>query len=225
MGKKIDLTGCRFGMLTVIKENGRCSSGGVLWKCECDCGETTTARSRNLINGKTKSCGCILKGSYNRTGHGNESHGLSKHKLFKKWSGMKTRCYNKKDKFYNIYGGRGINVCDEWIDNFKSFYDWSMENGYVDGLSIDRIDNNGDYTPSNCRWTTMKTQSRNRRNSLKVLYKGEEKPLMEACVSAGLDYRVVYSRIYIYNWCVDRALSTPLTYSKRRNIKGGHARK
>ena len=119
---------------------------------------------------------------------------------------MKSRCYYTKNKNYNAYGGRGIAVCDEWKNDFMSFYNWAMENGYDDTLTIDRIDNNKGYEPSNCRWVDMKQQSRNRRNTRTITYKGETKPISEWCELLNLNYYTVISRLDRLGWSVERTL-------------------
>lgn len=142
----------KYGKLTPIKIDHRKASTNY-WECKCDCGKTTVVRETYLKNGHTKSCGCIrsdrMKYSNPRT-----THGLRGHRLNSIWRGMKTRCYNEKSFGYSNYGGRGIIICDEWKNDFKVFYDWAIKNGYKDGLTIDRINNDGNYEPNNCQWIT-----------------------------------------------------------------------
>ncbi len=140
------------------------------------------------------------------------------HKLHPVWRNMKGRCYNPKHEKYPVYGGRGIKICDEWRNSFQAFYDWAMTHGYQDGLSIDRIDVNGNYEPSNCRFATRKEQGRNIRNNRHVTYKGETKTIPEWSEIAGLPYMVVYSRLVYHGWSVERALTTP--YKQRAEKYG-----
>lgn len=160
MQQNTEMIGHKFGKLTVIAEGPRRHRKST-WVCKCECGNTTgPVYGFSLKNGTVKGCGCLR-------GYNNTKHGLCHTRLHSIWTGMKSRCYRPTAGSYEIYGGRGITVCDEWRDNFKMFYDWAIANGYRDDLTLDRIDPDGNYEPSNCRWATWEQQANNKRNTKK----------------------------------------------------------
>lgn len=160
-----NLVGQKFNRLTVVEYDH--SDNGVYWLCKCDCGNYVAVRGRDLKSGKTKSCGCYHKDLAANLGRNKRTHGKSETKLYSVWCSMKSRCGNPNNKHYYRYGGRGITVCSEWEKSFESFYEWSINNGYQEGLTIDRIDNDGNYEPHNCRWVTMYVQCRNKHKARK----------------------------------------------------------
>ena len=163
MPKKIEIEiNQRFGKLIIIQELGRIRFGLKTQRqflCQCDCGEQSKILLSNLRSGKIKSCGCS---QFDGMKESRITHGLSHHSLFSVWCGMKRRCYNPHEHKYSRYGGRGIKLCDEWKNDFQAFYDWAIANGYQKGLQIDRINNDGNYEPCNCRFVTIQENINNR---------------------------------------------------------------
>lgn len=150
-----DLTGKRFGKLTAVSYSHKGKDGKLYWRFICDCGKETITQLGNAVSGNTKSCGCWKKEI-------KKTHGFSDDRLYTIWCNMKSRCYNKKRKDYEKYGGNGITVCDLWVNSFESFYEWSLGNGYCENLTLDRIDINRNYCPENCRWVDRHIQASNR---------------------------------------------------------------
>ena len=188
-----DLTGKKFGKLEVIGVHDT-GSRKTYYVCQCDCGNVKVVRADALISGATKSCGCIKKEQDKTNLTANHSHKMSGTRIYETWQDMKRRCYNKQNARYDRYGGRGITVCDEWLNNFQSFYDWAISNGYSDDLTIDRIDNDGNYEPSNCRWSTAKEQCNNRGSNINITIGNATKSLMRWCEIFNVDYKKVYAR-------------------------------
>lgn len=187
------LVGKKFGKLTVIKALEERHKGKIVWLCKCDCGNYTNVMSSNLRPnskiGGTNSCGCAKIEQHTK-------HNLSNTKLYKTLVAIKSRCKNPQNPSYKAYGGRGITLCDEWDgeNGYERFYNWAMENGYKDGLSIDRINNDKGYTPENCRWVTQKQNTNNTRNCKRVTIEGETHTLSEWADIKGIPAALIYSR-------------------------------
>lgn len=209
------MTGKRFGRLTVLEEAGlhRTPDGTTYrqYKCICECGKTLITLGVSLRSGDTKSCGCLVAETSKTL---NTKHGKSFTRLYTMWASMKQRCYYEKADNYANYGGRGIEVCEEWRNDFQAFYDWAMANGYNPnapkcGCTIDRINSNGNYEPSNCRWVGMVTQGNNRTNNHLISYNGEQLTVMEASRKYSISPTALYQRIK-NGWSTERALTTPV---------------
>lgn len=217
MGKEKDLTGQRFGRLVALNKIGKYTAPNGskvnIWHCICDCGNYKDATTSALLSKKTQSCGCLQTES-------RYTHHLTHDKLYVVYRGMKDRCYNKNAKAYPNYGGRGIGICDNWMEDFLNFYNWSIDNGYAEGLTIDRIDVNGDYCPENCRWITHKAQQFNKRTNVRFAYNGMYLTLPEWSEIVGINVDTLASRIYTRHWSIEKALSEPLhKESRNKNAK------
>lgn len=204
MAELKNLIGKRFGRLLVIERSQR--KNGTYWKCRCDCGCEKDVISGNLISGKVVSCGCYLN---ERRIKAKTIHGDSKSRLYNIWILMKARCEKEKNKAYKNYGGRGIQVCDKWKYSYEEFKKWSIENGYSQNLSIDRIDNDGNYEPSNCRWVDRKTQNNNNRMNVKITIDDKTQTLAQWCEELNLPYSAIEAR-RLRGWNDVDALMTPL---------------
>ena len=227
MSKMIDLTGQRFGRLTVLGYSGhKDKDGRLLWTCKCDCGNIVEKVAHTMKAGRTLSCGCLL---HERKGVP-QKHGWCLNggeRLYFLWKKMINRCVNPKDVSYPNYGGRGISVCDEWKTDYMSFRKWAYANGYNDKAAyrectIDRIDNEEGYSPENCRWVPWSTQCNNRRVNHYITYNGETMSMSDACRKYGLPVTTLRYRID-NGWDLELALTTkkgaPKGYGKRnRNV-------
>lgn len=251
IGKNVDLTGQKFGKLTVVELLQERKNGKKYYNCLCECGNYIKLRSTDLRNKKRDSCGCAgragapkkiwkwhnkdytidelcnlanrSKGSfYNLIKQGwtidqivnNKPihHGMKGTRLYRIYYKMLTRCYNKNDnEHYKYYGDRGIKVCDEWLNDNKTFFDWAINNGYQDNLTLDRIDNDGNYTPDNCRWISTYEQNKNRTNSIMIQYQGKKHSITEwiKMLNLTVDYQTINNRLLNYGWNIEEAFYTP----------------
>ena len=202
MGKLSDLTGLKFGRLTVIQRSGT-KNGHVAWLCKCDCGKTIVTIGNLLKSGKSKSCGCK---KIETCGDTHRIHGKSNTRLYIAWQHMKQRCCNPKNDRYKYYGGRGISICEDWMQ-FEPFEQWALSNGYEDELTIDRIDVNGDYCPENCRWVTWETQQNNKRNNNIIEAFGEKRTLAEWSKISGVNRTTIQKRINVCGQTPEKAMN------------------
>lgn len=175
MARVKNLAGMKFGRLTVIEQHGftkknKYGSRQAIWYCKCDCGNYCEMASGTLVRKRNNhSCGCLAKENLKNMASGNVTHGMTGTRLYGCYKAMKNRCYREKDIHYNAYGKRGITVCDEWKNDPKAFIDWALANGYSDDLTLERIDVNGNYEPSNCAWIPMSEQYKNKQSNCKKM--------------------------------------------------------
>lgn len=216
MGILIDLSGKKYDSLTVIKmhhvrkqRNGR---NVYYWLCKCNCGNEVIKTTNYLRYSNICSCGCLsnrIKDPINNLKKPfDEEVVYSKTRIYRIWQAMKSRCYNPNHKHYYDYGGRGIEVCPEWLNSSLSFINWSYDTGYNDNLSIDRIDTNGNYCPENCRWVDCKTQSNNKRTSHFITFNGKTQTIGQWSDELGINYNTLENRLKNKKWSVEKALTT-----------------
>ena len=199
MGRFIDMTGQEYGELKIISRAENLG-GMTAWLCECSCGKRKIIRGSDIRYGRARSCGHLISES---TKERLTTHGGKHTRLYNIWCGMKRRCNNANDERYPVYGGRGINVCDEWSEDFSAFREWALHNGYNDTLTIDRIDANRGYEPDNCRWTSQLEQVRNRTITFTYTFRGETKPVAEWAKLKNIPYTTLAWRVK-NNWSEDR---------------------
>lgn len=191
-----NLVGRQFGELIVLKRNPvNSKSGNARWDCKCSCGNIATVIGSKLRSGATKSCGCARKSKI--------AQGFSKTRLYRIWSLMKKRCYRNENENFKHYGGRGIEVCEEWKKDFIAFRSWALSHGYADNLSFDRIDVNGNYEPSNCRWADIKTQANNRRNNHIITYLNNDYTVSEFAELLKVSYWTVSNQLKL-GWSIEK---------------------
>ena len=205
-----DLTNQKFGRLYVVKrvENRtkKCGQKQVMYLCKCDCGNLKIVSYDNLKR-QTRSCGCLQK---EKTSNLRKKHGMVGTRIYQTWQNMINRCHNKNVNSYKDYGARGIKVCDEWKNSFKEFYNWAINNGYKENLTIERINVNGNYEPSNCKFIKKEEQVYNKRNSIMLTYNGETKHISLFAKQYNISRDTLWQRIFVLNWDIEKSLKTPV---------------
>lgn len=212
-----DLTGEKFGRLTVIKQQGytkpnKYGQRHAIWYCRCDCGEYVCRTTDVLKRGKS-SCGCRQKEILNEMSEKNKKHGLSRNRIYGIWKNMNSRCYRKNDIHYPAYGARGITVCDEWKNDASTFFRWAFENGYQDNLTIERKNNDKGYCPENCTWVTKEEQYKNKRQNIMITYNGKTMCASDWGKETGISAQKIRWR-YKHGWDVERIFGMPVLKSQ-----------
>lgn len=209
MAKREDLTGRKSGRLTVIEFYDYGKNGNSRWLCKCECGNTSVVSGTYIKYKKTLSCGCLTK---ERVSEATKTHGMSNSPIYPEYRNMKKRCYDENAHNYKWYGGRGIKMCDRWLDDIHNFYDdvSILPHFREEGYTLDRIDNDGDYEPNNVRWATKSEQCNNRRSNLIYEYEGKDRTLKEISDITGLPYKVLHKRLKTFGWEPERAFSKTL---------------
>ena len=206
--------GKRYGRLTVVVLSHK-TRYGCQWLCKCDCGNVAVVGGVQLRNGQKRSCGCLEKErlrAFNEQMKANAKYEKPS-KINHAWANMKYRCYNKNALEYSSYGGRGIRVCDEWM-KFKPFEKWALENGYAEGLTLDRIDVDGNYEPSNCRWITMDEQMSNKRNNRYIEYNGNKYTVAALSRVLNMNDSTLRERLNL-GWSPEKATTQPIRLRTR----------
>jgi len=212
----IDLTGQKFGRLTVIEKAEKTKHGATKWRCKCECGNETFVISDELRKGATQSCGCYKKEiskilAKEHIAGKNKTHGKTGTLIYKEWSEMKRRCFNSHDTSFQYYGARGITVCEKWKNDFEAFYEdvSKLPNFGKEGYSLNRIDNNGNYEPDNVGWANDITQANNRRTTILINYNNKKYPLSELARMYRVSSKKLYKRYIVLHWDIEKALNTP----------------
>lgn len=213
MGKLIDLTGQKFGRLTVIKRTDEIATNkSAKWHCVCDCGNECIKSSTSLRKFPKSSCGCWKAEITSKLF---KKYDIKNRKLYEIWKGIKARCFNINSKDYHNYGGRGITLCDEWLD-YNVFQKWAIEHGYIEGLTIERIDVNGNYCAGNCCWIENKLQAQNTRKVRRFIYKDKVYTIRQLSDMFNVNNRTLVNRLTVLNWDVERAITEPAIKGKNQ---------
>lgn len=210
MAERKNENGNRYGRLVVLEYAGT-NGHNALWRCRCDCGNECVKLGIELRSGHTRSCGCLHKEQLAERSR--KYKVVAPRRLYQTWHGMIERCENKNARYYCNYGGRGISVCKEWHD-FEEFASWALNNGYTNDLTIDRIDNDGNYCPKNCKWSTKIEQENNKRTNRKVEMDGKVLNLCKWCEIYGISRDTVQSRLRL-GWSIDDAIKKPVPPKKK----------
>lgn len=221
-GNYEDISGKKFNKLTALEYAGQGNRRRTYWICQCECGNKVRVQTVHLKSGHTKSCGCVMKDNQKNIGKLNYVNGLSQTRIGRIYCNMINRCRNKKIPMYKYYGARGIKFCNEWHplkNGFKNFCDWAFANGYSEELTLDRIDVNGNYEPSNCRWVDKITQANNKRDTQRFTYKGENLTISEISRKYNIKYFPLRSRIKILGWDINKAIETPFIVGRNQYQK------
>lgn len=223
MAVAIDITGNKYNSLTAVRFHHKAQKEQDkphYWVFRCDCGNEIVARKNAVTSGNTKRCKeCSYALAKLRT-----THGFAGSRLYREWAGIIQRCENPKSTSWMRYGAVGVTVCDEW-HSFAPFMRWALQNGYSENLQIDRIDINGNYEPSNCRWVSMREQANNKKTTVFVQYNGEQIPLSFLAQRIGMKYHTLHTRLFKLGWSVERATSTPVRIINRKGeLKNGGQR-